>query len=90
MGNLTITFNKPIILPPIRVDNMTVAEAAGDVTAANTTSRLLLDKETLQFEYDISEVLAIYVESSFYDEDSQEIAIKSYNLTRLTERHMDI
>ena len=49
MGNLTITFNKPIILPPIRVDNTTVAEAAGDVTAANTTSRLLLDKDALQF-----------------------------------------
>ena len=40
--------------------------------------------------YDIRDVIDIYVESSFYARQKQEISISNYTLTRLTERSMDI
>ena len=73
-GNLTISFNKPIILPPVRVDPL--------------KSRLLDDDEKL--EYDIKEVIGFKVNSEFYDERSDETNIEDYYLTRLEEHSLDI
>ena len=73
-GNLTISFNKPIILPPVRIDPL--------------KSRLLYDAEKL--EYDIKEVIGFKVNSEFYDERSDETNIEDYYLTRLEEHSLDI
>ena len=40
--------------------------------------------------FEIEEVLAIHVESDFYDSRSSEIEIEGYELTRLTELAMDV
>ena len=71
-GNMTITFNKPIMMPPIKVKD-TYAQ-----------------KRQLQRMFEIEEVLAIHVESDFYDSRSSEIEIEGYELTRLTELAMDV
>jgi len=56
-GNLTIIFNKPIIIPPIKVLNYT-----NTITPAR-----LLESKNDTFYYDIKDVIDLTVESSFYD-----------------------
>ena len=74
-GNLTITFNKPIIIPPVEVES------------EEETRRLTA---TAFQKYSIQDVMQLSVESSYHDQDDQEISIKDYRLTRLTSRQMDI
>ena len=83
-GNLTIAFNKPLILPPIRVDDYS------QVTNSSATEARLLQEEVSSYKYDIKDVVDLKIESSFHTEDSSIIKIKDYNLTRLTETAMDI
>lgn len=64
-GNLTITFNKPIILPKIFVHNITDSSSESE-------TRELKDKQTFQY-LQIDEVLKIQVEPSFYEDDSVEV-----------------
>ena len=69
VGNLTIVFSKPILIPPIQVD----------FVDNSTSSRQLAHRE-----YEIQEVIDIYVESDFHESESEAIGIEGYSLTRLT------
>ena len=71
-GNLTITFNKPIVVPPIRVYPVSPK------------------RRQMQRMFEIEEVLAIYIESDFYESDSEAIQVDGYQLTRMTEMAMDV
>ena len=84
-GNLTIAFNKPLILPPIRVDYFTQV-----TNSSATEARLLQEEEVRAYQYDIKDVVDLKIESSFHVDDSSIIKIKDYNLTRLTETAIDI
>ena len=77
-GNLTITFNKPIILPPIEM-------------ISDQNRRLEENSTENAFQrYQIKDVLQLSVESSYHDQDDPEISIEDYRLTRLTEKAMDV
>ena len=76
-GNLTITFNKPIIVPQIRVDS--------DILS--TYQRLLANEKNKG--YDITEIIGFKVNSEF-DDESDKTNIDYFNLTRLDERALDI
>ena len=82
-GNLTITFNKPILLPNIQV-----------LEANSTLNRKLqLDEPSTMptdYEFNIKDVLDLKVESDFYGLESEQIQIFNYTLTRLIEQAMDI
>ena len=76
-GNLTITFNKPIIVPQIRVDS--------DILS--TYQRLLANEKNKG--YDITEIIGFKVNSEF-DDESDKTNIDYFNLTRIDERALDI
>ena len=44
----------------------------------------------MQRMFEIEEVLAIYIESDFYESDSEAIQVDGYQLTRMTEMAMDV
>ena len=73
---LIISFSRPIILPPIRIDPI-----------ESTKKRLLSDKN---IEIDIKDVIGLRVASSFYEKGSEEINIDDYYLTKIDERTLDI
>lgn len=77
---MTLIFNKPIILPPIKVENLT----------STTFPARLLEASNDKFYYDIKDVIDLSVESSFYEKRSQEIEISNYTATRLTNSALDI
>ena len=79
-GNLTIQFNKPIILPKIRTTSEKI----------DTPNRLLLSEQVDEFFYDIDDIVELKVESDFYSEEEQEIQIYNYTLTRMTPIALDI
>ena len=77
-GNLTISFNKPIILPPLEI-------------IPDETRRLEEHSTAEAFQrYSIKDVLQLSVESSYHDQGEPEISIEDYRLTRLTEKAMDV
>ena len=104
-GNLTITFSRPIIVPPIRVRQ--TADLIADTSATKEQSQQTLppdrkleqqgnDREEAptgaadEYTFEIDEVVDLKVESSFYDAGSDEIHVESYTLTALNEDKMDI
>ena len=103
-GNLTITFSRPIIVPPIRVHQTADLKADASEQSQQTipTDRKLEERGNVSEEYDstgaayddfsfeIDEVVDLKVESSFYDAGSDEIHVESYTLTALNEDKMDI
>ena len=58
-GNLTIVFNKKVIIPPIRV--------------YSDESRMLKDNTNSTFYYEIMDVVSIKVDSGFFDAGDAEI-----------------
>ena len=82
-GNLTIVFNKPIILPPIELFEESKRQLQEVVLGRS-------DSPQRNRNYSLSQVLTIYLESSFYDDDSKEIEVLNYNLTRLTPTAFDV
>ena len=76
-GNLTISFNKPIIVPQIRVDS--------DILSYN--QRVLANEKNKG--YDITEIIGFEVNSEF-DDEIEKNPIDYFNLTRLDERALDI
>ena len=87
-GNLTISFNKPIIIPPILVDTVTVTNTTRLLT--DVESEADEDDDSQEYYYHIKDVIELSVESSFYEEGSNDILISNYTLTRMTERELDI
>lgn len=81
-GNLTIGFNKPIILPPIRVDNATQPQSINETR--------LLQADVVSPQYEIQDIIDLSVESSFHEQESDSIRISHYNLTRMTNTRIDI
>lgn len=83
-GTLKIGFNKPILMPPIKVE------------AEKNSTRLLQDDKFEEqgsessFTFDINSVLDLEVESSFFEKGSSEISILNYTLAGMTERELDI
>ena len=47
-------------------------------------------RRLLQRMLEIEEVLAIYIESDFYESDSEAIQVEGYQLTRMNEMAMDV
>ena len=76
-GILTMSFSKPIVVPPIRIDS-------NYKTYQTNSTRMLKSK------YSIKEIVGFKVYSERYDEESEETSIKDYYLTRLNEQGLDI
>ena len=72
-----MSFSKPIVVPPIRIDS--------DYLTTLTNSTRILKNE-----YSIKEIVEFKVDSELYDEDSEEVSIEDYYLTRLDEKGLDI
>ena len=73
-GNLTITFNKPILVPKIVIyDNRTIG--FGD-------RRLKTDSEGVDVRnyWNIEDVIELWVESDYYSEEEDEIRIYDFTL----------
>ena len=81
-GNLTIVFNKPILIPFITM------------TSGPNARRLEDEDATIEinspYYYKIEDLIELKIESDFYTDESEEIGIKNYTLTRITERALDI
>lgn len=86
-GNLTVVFNKPIIIPNIRIHD------SKNESLLRRTRDLAYNQDGEQKEiyaYEIGEVVDIWVESDFFEQADQEIQISDYTLTRLAERAFDV
>ena len=81
-GNLTIQFNKSIIVPKIT-----------QVNEDAQPTRMLLsgrEKDEEPYFYDIDNLIEMKMESDFYTEEMREIQIYNYTLTRITPKALDI
>ena len=81
-GNMTIAFTKPIIMPPLMIE---VDEVLPETNSTESNRDLQSDYQFL-----IEQIVDIRVDSGFYEENSDEISLFYYNLTRLSESSMDI
>ena len=75
-GNLTITFNKPIILPPI--------EIIRESTDSKENDRRLDAVKSADFKIPVKEIVDITIESEYYESENEELEIVDYDATRLT------
>ena len=83
VGNMTIAFTKPIIIPPLLV------EVEENLPETNSTESNR-DLQSSDYQFLIEQIVDIRVDSGFYEEKSDEISLFYYNLTRLSESSMDI
>ena len=77
-GNLTITFNKPIIVPKIVIyENRTIGFGE---------RMLISDEEELDIKdyWNIEDVIELWVESDYYSEEEEEIRIYDFTLTEIS------
>ena len=72
MGNLTITFNKPIIIPKMVIHNENRTISYGGL-------RTLENLEPMNY-WNIEEVIELWVESDFYTNEREEIRIYNFTL----------
>ena len=99
-GNLTIEFNKPIILPPLMVLNETKIESNRRrldeaATVDNQTNKadedLLEQLKCLKTPMPVRCVLNITLETAFdVEEASEQVRVSNYYLTRLESDSMDV
>ena len=83
-GNLTIMFNKPIIVPKIVIyDNRTIGFG----------ERILLtdiDGVDVKNYWKIEDVIELWVESDYYEEEDEEIRIHDFTLEKITSETIQI
>ena len=79
---MTITFNKPIRIPPI------------DVYSDDSEARLLKSETVSTGEkpsnFTINDVLSFAVDSPFYSQDDPEVGIRDVQLTEITEDRLEV
>ena len=89
-GNLTIAFNKPIIVPPIQVYNATSEKE----TEKNRSLQIYEQDLNSDDKLSIKDVLTIEVDSAFLESDDGQTSnnnlVKDYKLMRITPTSMDV